>query len=158
MNDLVKSLSDISIENTRKLHQLLDEVMVVIAGSFRDTEIRFNQSTVAFEFKTDDLDVSVTRDLNRFFVAVRVTDKDSIVAECVMDIAGGFDERYAKFSNKDTKLKFSALFSNISDIDVAEVTSRIPDELKEENVPDDEIASEAPAESEAPEVEVVSEG
>ena len=158
MNDLIRNISNISIENTKKTHELLDEVMVIVASAFPGVEIKFNQNTTAFEFSTDGVDISVIRDLNRFVVSVRVSEGSSVVSDCTMDIAGGFEERYAKISNKETKLKLASIFSNISEIDVNAINERVAaadKEAESEPTIPDEPENETPA---APEVEVVSEG
>lgn len=119
MNELIKNISDISVSNTEKVHQLLDEVLVVTTNSFTGTEITLNQQTVIFEFNLDKLRVTISRDLNRFTVDIKVFDGANVIAGCGIDIFGGFDERYSKFTNKDTKLRIATYFSDVSDIDVS---------------------------------------
>lgn len=118
MNDIVKQLSDVSVENTRKTHMLLDAILAATVRNFPENEIRFNNSTVAFEFSVDNIRIEISRDLNRFLVAVRAFDQAATVAECVIDIAGSFEERYARFSDKDLKMKLAILFTDISDLGV----------------------------------------
>lgn len=123
MNDIVKQLSAVSIENTRRTHILLDAVLVAVSNAFPGAEIRFNNTNVAFEMVTENVRMDIMRDLNRFTVDVRVSEKAAVIAECVMDIAGSYEERYAKFSNKDLKIKMATLFSDIStfNTDISEI-------------------------------------
>lgn len=125
MNDIVKQLSDVSVENTCKTHMLLDSILGIVVKAFPENEIRFNNSTVAFEFSVDNIRIEISRDLNRFLVTVRAFDQASTVAECAIDIAGSFEERYTRFSNKDLKIKLAILFTDISDlgIDSSEITT-----------------------------------
>jgi hypothetical protein len=147
MNELTQRLCDISIDNTERTHMILDKVLMLTARSFPDCEIRFNQDNVAFEFTINNLGVIITRDLNRFTVNTRVVSNNTVIAECAIDCAGGFDERYTKFESKEMKLKFAELFTSISEIDVNHALPSTEDP----NVPDEE---ETPHEDEDADVEV----
>lgn len=146
MNELTQKLCDISMDNTERTHMILDKVLILAATAFPECEIRFNQDNVAFEFTTNNLGVVITRDLNRFTVNTRVISNNTVIAECALDCAGGFDERYAKFESKEMKLKFADLFTSISEIDV---NHALPS-TTEPNVPEEET----PREDEAADVEV----
>ena len=121
MNDLIKSISDISVENTKKTHRLLDAVLFTISSNFKDSEITFNQQKSVFEVNINNLHCVIVRDLNRFFVGIRFINEGNVIAECTTDIVGGFEETYGKITNKDIKIMIANLFSDIANIDVAYV-------------------------------------
>ncbi len=149
MNELTQRLCDISMNNTERTHMILDKVLILAATSFPGCEIRFNQDNVAFEFTTNNLGVVITRDLNRFTVNTRVISNNAVIAECAIDCAGGFDERYTKFESKEMKLKFANLFTSISEIDVNHALPSTEDT----NVPEEETPREE--EDDGVEVKVV---
>jgi hypothetical protein len=121
MNDLIKNISDISVENTKKTHRLLDAVLFIISRDFKDNEITFNQQRSIFEVDINNLHCVIVRDLNRFFVNIRFVNEGNVIAECTTDIGGGFEETYGKITNKDIKIMIANLFSDIANIDVAYV-------------------------------------
>lgn len=131
MNDLIKNISDISVENTKKTHRLLDAVLFIISSNFKDSEIAFNQQRATFEVDVDNLHCVIMRDLNRFFVNIRFINEGNVIAECTTDIVGGFEETYGKITNKDIKIMIANLFSDIASIDIDYV---INNEESEETV------------------------
>jgi hypothetical protein len=118
MNDIIKQLNDLSVENTEKTHKLLDTVLMSTVSIFEGTEVRFNQSTATFEFSSNNIRVEVIRDLNSFSVISRAIRNTDVVAECVVSIFGNFEERYTRIHDAETKEKLSKWFSAIGDIDV----------------------------------------
>jgi hypothetical protein len=147
MNDLIKQLNDISVANTYKSHDLLERVLNIESVNFPTNDINFDQERVAFVCNVDDFAIVVQRDLNSFTVVARVAKGNDVVAECVINIMGEFNERYTNRIDSDLKAKVSAWFTEIGKINVQELITGEPPEA-EPNVPDEE----------APEVEVVSEG
>ena len=131
MNDLIKNISDISVENTKKTHRLLDAVLFTISSNFKDSEVTFNQQRATFEVDVDNLHCVIVRDLNRFFVGIRFINEGNVIAECTTNIVGGFEETYGKITNKDIKIMIASLFSDIANIDVDYV---INNEESEETV------------------------
>lgn len=132
MNDLIKNISDISVENTKKTHRLLDAVLFIISNNFKDSELTFNQQRATFEVDIDNLRCVIVRDLNRFFVNIRFINEGNVIAECTTDIVGGFEETYGKITNKDIKIMIANLFSDIANIDVAYViNNEEPEEVEE---------------------------
>lgn len=118
MNDIIKQLNDLSVENTEKTHKLLDTALMSAVSIFEGTEVRFNQSTATFEFSSNNIRVEVIRDLNSFSVISRAIRNADVVAECVVSIFGNFEERYTRIHDAETKEKLSKWFSVIGDIDV----------------------------------------
>lgn len=118
MNDIIKQLNDLSVENIEKIHELLDAVLVSAVSIFEGTEVRFKQSTATFEFSSNNIRVEVIRDLNNFSVISRAIRNTDVVAECVVSIFGNFEERYTRIHDAETKEKLSKWFSAIGDIDV----------------------------------------
>lgn len=142
MNDLIKNISDISVENTKKTHRLLDAVLFTISSNFKDSEITFNQQKSVFEVNINNLHCVIVRDLNRFFVGIRFINEGNVIAECTTDIVGGFEETYGKITNKDIKIMIANLFSDIANIDVAYViNNEEPEETAETVESADDIIS-----------------
>lgn len=142
MNDLIKNISDISVENTKKTHRLLDAVLFTISSNFKDSEITFNQQKSVFEVNLNNLHCVIVRDLNRFFVGIRFINEGNVIAECTTDIVGGFEETYGKITNKDIKIMIANLFSDIANIDVAYViNNEEPEETVETEESTDDIIS-----------------
>jgi hypothetical protein len=144
MNDLIKQLNDISVANTYKSHDLLERVLNIESVNFPTNDINFDQERVAFVCNVDDFAIVVQRDLNSFTVVARVAKGNDVVAECVINIMGEFNERYTNRIDSDLKAKVSAWFTEIGKINVQDLMTGEP-ATPEEN-------------AEAPEVEVVSEG
>lgn len=142
MNDLIKNISDISVENTKKTHRLLDAVLFVISSNFKDSEVTFNQQRAAFEVDVDNLHCVIVRDLNGFFVNIRFINEGNVIAECTTNIVGGFEETYGKITNKDIKIMIASLFSDIANIDVDYViNNEEPEETVEVVEPEETVES-----------------
>jgi hypothetical protein len=142
MNDLIKNISDISVENTKKTHRLLDAVLLIISSNFKDNEIAFNQQRATFEVDVDNLHCVIMRDLNGFFVNIRFINEGNVIAECTTNIVGGFEETYGKITNKDIKIMIASLFSDIANIDIDSViNNEEPAETVETVEPVDDIIS-----------------
>lgn len=142
MNDLIKNISDISVENTKKTHRLLDAVLFIISSNFKDSEIAFNQQRATFEVDVDNLHCVIMRDLNRFFVNIRFINEGNVIAECTTDIVGGFEETYGKITNKDIKIMIASLFSDIANIDIDYViNNEEPEETAETVESTDDVIS-----------------
>jgi hypothetical protein len=142
MNDLIKNISDISVENTKKTHRLLDAVLFIISSNFKDSEVTFNQQRATFEVDVDNLHCVIMRDLNGFFVNIRFINEGNVIAECTTNIVGGFEETYGKITNKDIKIMIASLFSDIANIDIDSViNNEEPEETVETVEPADDIIS-----------------
>jgi hypothetical protein len=142
MNDLIKNISDISVENTKKTHRLLDAVLFIISSNFKDSEVTFNQQRATFEVDVDNLHCVIVRDLNGFFVNIRFINEGNVIAECTTNIVGGFEETYGKITNKDIKIMIASLFSDIANIDIDSViNNEEPEETVETVEPADDIIS-----------------
>lgn len=154
MTDIIKQLNAISMTNTYKLHDLLDNVLGIEFMTFPESEIKFDADHVSFTSQIGEYRAIVQRDMNAFTVVTRIVKDSDIVAECVISVDGQFNEKYARM-NAEIKNRVSAWFTAIGEIDVTTLQSSEPDEAE----------SEAPAEAEAEEAipeateaEVVSEG
>lgn len=132
MNDLIKNISDISVENTKRTHRLLDAVLFIISNNFKDSELTFNQQRATFEVDIDNLRCVIVRDLNRFFVNIRFINEGNVIAECTTDIVGGFEETYEKITNRGIKIMIANLFSDIASIDIDYVINNEESEEVEE--------------------------
>lgn len=150
MTDIIKQLNAISMTNTYKLHDLLDKVLSIQFVNFPENEIKFDQERVAFVSQIGEDAIIVQRDMNTFTVVSRVVKGNDILAECVISVDGGFNEKYGRM-DPELKKKVSTWFTEIGIIDVKTLESSEPDEA-EENI------SETVAEPEAVEAEVVAEG
>lgn len=152
MIGIIGQLNAFSVSNTYKTHDLLDKAIAALAGVYQTENIRFNQQNIAFEYQiNDEYTFVVGRDLNAFAVIARVvntTKNNDIAAECVVDVNGGYNRRFGEI-DAEVKQNVSAVFMAIGAID----TTTLQDSTEAE-----EAASEAPAEPEKVEAEVVSEG
>lgn len=147
MTDIIKQLNDVSVINTYKVHDLLDRVLHIQYVNFPENDIKFDQERIAFISQIGEDAIIVQRDMNTFTVVSRVVKDNDILAECVISVDGGFNEKYSRM-DPELKKKVSAWFTEIGVIDVKTLIISEPAEA-EENIPD---------EPETVEAEVVAEG
>lgn len=147
MTDIIKQLNDVSVINTCKVHDLLDRILHIQYMNFPENEIKFDQERIAFVSQIGEDAIIVQRDMNTFTVVSRVVKDNDILAECVVSVDGGFNEKYARM-DPELKKKVSAWFTEIGVIDVKTLITDEPAEA-EKNIPD---------EPEHVEAEVVAEG
>ena len=148
MTDIIKQLNDVSVINTYKVHDLLDKVLGIQYVNFPENEIKFDQERIAFVSQIGENTIIVQRDMNTFTVVSRVVKGNDILAECVISVDGGFNEKYARM-DPELKKKVSAWFTEIGIIDVNTLITSEPPEAE---------AAEPEAEPETVEAEVVAEG
>lgn len=148
MTDIIKQLNDVSVINTYKVHDLLDKVLGIQYLNFPENEIKFDQERIAFVSQIGENNIIIQRDMNTFTVVSRVVKGNDILAECVISVDGGFNERYARM-DPELKKKVSAWFTEIGVIDVNALITGEPAEAE---------AAEPEAEPETVEAEVVAEG
>ena len=146
MTDIIKQLNDVSVINTYKVHDLLDRVLHIQYVNFPENDIKFDQERIAFISQIDENAIIVQRDMNTFTVVSRVVKDNDILAECVISVDGGFNEKYSRM-DPELKKKVSAWFTEIGVIDVKTLITSEPAE-----------AEEPVAEPETVDAEVVSEG
>jgi hypothetical protein len=148
MTDIIKQLNDVSVINTYKVHDLLDKVLGIQYVNFPENEIKFDQERIAFVSQIGENNIIVQRDMNTFTVVSRVVKGNDILAECVISVDGGFNEKYARM-DPELKKKVSAWFTEIGIIDVNTLITGEPAEAE---------TAEPEAEPETVEAEVVAEG
>jgi hypothetical protein len=146
MTDIIKQLNDVSVINTYKIHDLLDRVLHIQYVNFPENEIKFDQERIAFVSQIGENTIIVQRDMNTFTIVSRVVKGNDILAECVVSVDGGFNEKYSRM-DPELKKKVSAWFTEIGVIDVNTLIAGEPPE-----------AEEPVAEPETVDAEVVSEG
>lgn len=148
MTDIIKQLNDVSVINTYKVHDLLDKVLGIQYVNFPENEIKFDQERIAFVSQIGEDTIIVQRDMNTFTVVSRVVKGNDILAECVVSVDGGFNEKYARM-DPELKKKVSTWFTEIGVIDVNTLITGEPAEAE---------TAEPEAEPETVEAEVVAEG
>jgi len=135
MTDIIKQINDVSVTNTYKVHDLLDRVLHIQYMNFPENEIKFDQERIAFVSQIGENTIIVQRDMNTFTVVSRVVKDNDILAECVISVDGGFNEKYVRM-DPDLKKKVSVWFTEIGVIDVNTLITSEPGE-SEENIPDE---------------------
>ena len=130
MNNLVSRINHACVENTYRLHDLLDQTLIVLNDVIPGIEIKFNPDNGAFVTKIDDLIAVIVRDMNTYTLSVKILGEGDVVyAECEVNVGGGFNEKYARMSPA-TKLKVVNWFNGIGDIDCKNLLTEEPGEME----------------------------
>lgn len=130
MNSIVSRINGICVENTYKLHDLVDQTLMLLNDGIPGIEIKFNPDNGAFVARIDEYLAVIVRDMNTYTMSVKIlTEGDVIVAECDVTTDGMFNEKYSRM-NAATKIKVVNWFNAIGEIDCARLITEEPAEME----------------------------
>lgn len=119
MNEFIQHLSDATVENVKKTHILLNDVVANMFEKFPEANHRFNQGNMTFESTiSDKLSFKITRDVDTGAVLVRAFEANDVLAECAIDILGNYSSNYRTIMDPKLKRKIFDLFESFNFIDL----------------------------------------
>ena len=143
MNNLITQLNDIVLQESPKLHQILDkvvdEVVKIFEAKENGPEILFSPSETAFITNLDSTTrLVIQRNFAKFGVDVDIVVQDTgSIAHCELNTRNGFNQSFGRLS-KELKPLVNEIFDKISEIDINATDEETPVE-ETPTVPESEV-------------------
>ena len=117
MKEFFEKMLKLTHEGVDRLYDIFKQLLVILSEDIKPEKFEYVPSSNSYRFDITGFVGTIELNLNMFAVDVKIfADEKTVVAECVLNIEGGFDERYTRISNSKANTAEHEFFMKISDI------------------------------------------
>ena len=129
-NELIKQMNDVILQESPKLHEILEKVIDKVAEIFNAKEkgpqLLFSPREATFISDIDqNTRLVIQRDFANLGIGIDVITQEGTIAHAILDTRNGFNEQCGRLP-KELKATVTEIFDAISEIDINATDEEVP--------------------------------